>query len=117
MGRERLDLICFALSALVLSSDYLIHTVDTDYRGSATFMIKNEIERRESRERERGVQRGQVEHTYLGDGWVAGERGGVGGVSIRAGGQGPWWLDARKSCGGGLGLCGCGRRGPWVHLV
>ena len=58
MGRECLDLICLALSALVLSSDYLIHTVDTDYLGRATiFMGEKEKEGKRKRREGKGGRR------------------------------------------------------------
>ena len=49
----------------------------------------------------KGVRRRQMEHTYLGDGWVMGKGDGVGNLSVQAGGQDPWWCDARK---GGEGV-------------
>ena len=54
-------MICLALSALVLSSDYLIHTVDTDYLGRATiFMGEEEKGRREREEKgKRGCRDGR----------------------------------------------------------
>ena len=84
-------MICFALSALLLGSDYLILTEDTDYyKSRATFMVKGN-ERREggNGEKEMGVQSGQMDHTYLGGGWVAGEGDRKGCLSGQVRGQGP----------------------------
>ena len=72
MGRECLDLICLVLSTLVLSSDYLIHTVDTDYLGRATFMVRKK-RRREEIEREGKGGAEEVDGAHL-PGWGLGGR-------------------------------------------
>ena len=75
MGRERLndDLICLALSALLLGSDYLILTEDTDYyKSRVTFMVRKKKREGGNRKKgKRGCRVGKwITLTWVVAGWL-----------------------------------------------